>query len=91
MKILVEYNGKQYEFQYGYEVYIFDCAVSNNFDKTHTDNELKEFIYCVAECYLKDSNQTPLGHLTDYMATHWDELKGLSRYDILEKFYSTNF
>ena len=37
--------------------------------------------------YLKDSNQTPLGALSDYMAENWDKIKNLSRYDILEKFY----
>lgn len=77
MKIVIEHNGKQYNFQYGYEAYIFDCAMSNDFDKTHTDDELKEFICCVADCYLKDCNQTPLGYLTDFMAIHWNMLKRL--------------
>ena len=91
MKIVIEHNGKQYNFQYGYEAYIFDCAISNDFDKTHTVDELKEFIFCVADCYLKDCNQTPLGYLTDFMAIHWNMLKRVSRYEILERFYNSKF
>ena len=86
MKITIEYSNKIYNFEHGYETYIFCAAVNNEFDKTHPD-ELKDFIFLVGECYLKDSNQTPLGALSDYMAENWDKIKHLSRYDILEKFY----
>ena len=85
MKITIEYSNKIYNFEHGYETYIFCAAVNNEFDKTHPD-ELKDFIFLVGECYLKDSNQTPLGALSDYMAENWDKIKHLSRYDILEKF-----
>ena len=86
MKITIEYSNKIYNFEHGYETYIFCAAVNNEFDKTHPD-ELKDFIFLVGECYLKDSNQTPLGALSDYMAENWNKIKNLSRYDILEKFY----
>ena len=86
MKITIEYNDKIYNFEHGYEAYIFCAAINNEFDKTHP-NELKDFILLVSECYLKDSNQTPLGTLSDYMPENWNKIKRLSRYDILEKFY----
>ena len=86
MKIIIEYNNKIYNFENGYEAYIFCAAVNNEFDKTHS-TKLKDFVVLVGECYLKDSNQTPLGALSDYMAENWDKIKHLSRYDILEKFY----
>ena len=86
MKITIEYNNKIYNFEQGYETYIFCTAINNEFDKTHP-NELKDFVVLVGECYLKDSNQTPLGALSDYIAENWDKIKHLSRYDILEKFY----
>ena len=70
----------------GYEAYIFCAAINNEFDKTHP-NELKAYIFLVSECYLKDSNHTPLGELSDFMAENWDKIKYLSRFDILEKFY----
>ena len=63
MKITIEYSNKIYNFEHGYETYIFCAAVNNEFDKTHPD-ELKDFIFLVGECYLKDSNQTPLGALS---------------------------
>ena len=81
MKITIEYSNKIYNFEHGYETYIFCAAVNNEFDKTHPD-ELKDFIFLVGECYLKDSNQTPLGALSDYIAENWDKIKHLSRYDI---------
>ena len=44
MKITIEYSNKIYNFEHGYETYIFCAAVNNEFDKTHPD-ELKDFIY----------------------------------------------
>ena len=87
MEITIEYENKTYHFEYGYEAFIFSAAINNDFDKTHPD-ELKDFVFLVSECYLKDSNQTPLGTLADFMAKNWDKIKNLSRYDILEKFYN---
>ena len=42
MKITIEYSNKIYNFEHGYETYIFCAAVNNEFDKTHPD-ELKDF------------------------------------------------
>ena len=75
MKITITHNNKTYVFEHGFEVLIFDCAVNN------------DFICLVSDCYLKDLNQTPLGALSDYIAKNWNEVKELSRLDILEKFY----
>ena len=66
---------------------ILDYAIYHEIDKKYGIDGLKAFVYRVGDCYLKDSNKTPLGALTDYMAEHWEELKEESRYDILDKFY----
>lgn len=87
MKITVEYKNQIFEYKDGYHAYIFDYAVENDFDKKYGIEELKSFVYRVGECYLKDCNPTPLGSLTDFMAENWDNLKELSRYDILDRFY----
>ena len=34
MKITIEHNNKIYNFEHGYEAYIFCAAVNNEFDKT---------------------------------------------------------
>ena len=54
MKLTIEHNNKIYNFENGYEAYIFCAAVNNEFDKTHS-TELKDFVVLVGECYLKDS------------------------------------
>jgi len=87
LKITIEYENQVFEYQNGYQAYIFDYAIENEFDKKYGFEELKRFVYRVGECYLKDSNPTPLGTLTDFMAQNWETLKELSRYDILDKFY----
>ncbi|MBE5734724.1 MAG: hypothetical protein E7347_06770 [Clostridiales bacterium] len=87
LKITIEYENQVFEYQNGYQAYIFDYAIENEFDKKYGFEELKRFVYRVGECYLKDSNSTPLGTLTDFMAQNWESLKELSRYDILDKFY----
>lgn len=87
LKITIEYENQVFEYQDGYHAYIFDYAIENDFDKKYGFEELKRFVYRVGQCYLKDSNPTPLGALTDFMAENWESLKELSRYDILDKFY----
>lgn len=87
MKITVEYNDNIFIYKDGYHAYILDYAIYHEIDKKYGIDGLKAFVYRVGDCYLKDSNKTPLGALTDYMAEHWEELKEESRYDILDKFY----
>ena len=88
MKITVEYNNKKYEFTNTTHAYIFECAIENKFDKKYSHKTLMSFINLVYDCYMKDSNATPLGHLTDYMAKNWKKIKNLARYEILNKFYN---
>ena len=87
MKIIIEHKNKTYEFENGYHAYIFDNAIENDFDVIHGEENLLNFVYRVGECYLKDHNHTPLGHLTDFMAQNWNDIKELGRYEILDKFY----
>lgn len=83
MKVAVEHNGKTYEFPGGAQAYIFDVGTLNGIPE---DKLLKytEFVYWL---YIKDQNPTPLGHLADYIAEHWDEVQGLDKWTILEEFY----
>ena len=87
MKITIEYKNHVFHYEHGYQAYILDYALYHDIDQKYGINGLKDFVSRVAECYLKDSNTTPLGALTDFMAEHWEEIKDLSRYDILTKFY----
>ena len=87
MKITVEYKDNIFNYEHGYHVYILDYAIYHEIDKKYGIDGLKAFVYRVGECYLKDSNHTPLGAITDYMAKNWKKLKNKSRYDILDKFY----
>jgi len=87
MKITIEHENNTYIYEHGYQAYILDLAFYHDIDKKYGINGVKNFVSCVSECYLKDSNDTPLGALTDYMAEHWEEVKEMSRYDILDKFY----
>ena len=88
-KFQVVYNGKTLEFEHGAQLYIFDYALYWDIDKRGLD-VLKSFVYFVYRCYMKDSNTTPLGVLTDYIAKNWDELQdeNLGSYDILARFYA---
>ena len=85
MKITIEHNSKTYEFMSGVQAYIFDVGTLNGVPE---DKLLKytEFVYWL---YIKDQNPTPLGHLADYIAEHWEEVQGRTKWDILEDFYSS--
>lgn len=84
----VIYNNENYSFEFGSEVYVFHTGIYNKIDKKYGIKELLNYVNLVHECYLKDSNRTPLGDLCDYVAQHWKKLKNKGRYEILEKFYS---
>ena len=88
MKIRIEHENNIFVYEHGYQAYILDYALYHEIDKKYGLDEIKNFVFRVSECYLKDSNATPLGALTDYMAEHWEDIKKLSRYDILNKFYA---
>ena len=85
MKITVEHNNKTYEFNSGVQAYIFDVGTLNGFP----EDKLIKFVGFVEWLYIKDSNPTPVGHLADYIAEHWDEVQELDKWAILDKFYAT--
>ena len=85
MKITIEYNSRTYEFVNGVQAYIFDAGTINGVE----DDKLFEFVKFVYWLYIKDKNPTPLGHLCDYIAAHWDEVQALEKCAILEAFYET--
>ncbi len=83
----VKYKGKTYNFDCGAAVYIFDIATCNGFAEAHDERTLLDYIELVRECYIKDDNPTPLGHLADFIAENWDKVDLLTRREILTLFY----
>ncbi len=85
----IVYDNKIYSYKSGTETMIFDYGVNNELDRKYGLKALKEYVTLVHDLYLKDSNDTPLGKLCDYVAKHWKKLKNKSLYDILDEFYLT--
>lgn len=85
MKITIEYNNETYEFDSGTKAYIFDAGTINGVE----DDKLLNYVEFVHYLYLKDQNPTPLGHLADYIAEHWDKVQKLDKWTVLEEFYET--
>lgn len=85
MKITIEHNNKTYEFMSGVQAYIFDVGTLNGIP----EEKLLDFTEFVYWLYIKDQNPTPLGHLADYIAEHWEEVQGLDKWEILEGFYNS--
>ena len=88
LKFTVTYGKHTFEYQYGSQVYIFHAGIYNNVDKKYGFKGLREYVEFVHDCYLSDSNHTPLGALADYVALHWKKLKNKDRYDLLDEFYT---
>ena len=83
----VNYKNNVYTYNSGTEAMIFDYGVNNDLDRKYGKKALLEYVELVYELYLKDSNDTPLGALCDYVEKHWKKLRNKSRYEILEEFY----
>lgn len=85
MSFYVTTPAKTYEFDSGFEVYIFDHGIMNGLE----GEDLIKYISFVSDLYLKDNNPTPLGHLCDYVAQHWEDVQKLDRYETLSNFYDS--
>lgn len=71
------------------EAIVLQCAVDNEFFKTHNIRQIKSYIAKVTDCYYADSNSTDLGDLADFIADNWDNdnIAKASRYEVLENYY----
>ena len=69
----VKYKQKTYAFSEGSEAYIFHTGIYNGIDEKYSLETLLEYVSLTQDCYLKDSNRTPLGALADYVAENWEK------------------
>ena len=88
LKFTVTYGKHTFTFEQGSKAYIFHTGVYNDIDKKYGIKSLLEYVDFVHDCYIEDSNRTPLGSLGDYIAAKWKTIKNKSLYDVLEKFYA---
>jgi hypothetical protein len=88
LKFTVTYGKHTFTFEQGSKAYIFHTGVYNDIDKKYGIKGLLEYVDFVHDCYIEDSNRTPLGSLGDYIAAKWKKIKNKSLYDVLEKFYA---
>ena len=88
VKIQITYKYDIYAFEYGSQAYIFHTGIYNDVYGKYSIDGLLDYTALVLDCYLSDSNRTPLGELCDYIAERWNEIKDLGKYEILDKFYS---
>ena len=93
IKFTVTYRKRNYEFEYGSQAYIFHTGIYKGLDKRFGIKVLLEYVAYVHECYLSDSNKTPLGELCDYVASHWKRIQHSDKtiYDMLDDFYTYIF
>ena len=86
--VKVIYNGVEYPFEFGSQAYIFQTGLYNDIHKRFGIKNLLEYVSLVHDCYISDSNRTPLGALADYVAEHWRKIRKKGRHEILDEFYS---
>ena len=86
--VTVTYNGVEYTFEFGSQAYIFQTGLYNDIHKRFGIKGLLEYVVVVHDCYISDSNRTPLGALADYVAEHWRKIRKKGRHEILDEFYS---
>ena len=87
LNFIITYGKDTFSFTQGSKAYIFHTGVYNDIVKKYGIRGLLEYVDFVHDCYIEDSNRTPLGALADYIAAKWKKIKNKSLYDVLEKFY----
>lgn len=88
LKFTVTYGKDTFAFEQGSKAYIFHTGVYNDIDKKYGIKGLLEYVSYVFDCYLSDSNHTPLDALADYIARNWEKLKNKNCHDLLDEFYT---
>lgn len=83
----IKYGKHTFEYENGAELYIFHTGIHNEFDKRYGIKGLLAYTAFVYDCYIEDSNPTPLGRLGDYIAHHWKKAQKQGIYETLDKFY----
>ena len=91
IKFQVTYRQKTYAFSSGSEVYIFHAGIYKDMDELYGIDILLKFVELTYDCYISDSNRTPLGSLADYIAENWEQIQELSNKEIFERFYNEEF
>lgn len=86
--VKVTYNGIEYPFEFGSQAYIFQTGLYNDIHERYGIKGLLQYVSVVHDCYISDSNRTPLGEFADYVAERWGNLKEKGRHDILNEFYN---
>lgn len=85
--VTVNYKGKQFNFNFASQAYVFQTGIYNDIEDNYGINGLLEYTDFVHQCYIKDDRRTPLGPLADYIAERWEEIKTKAINEILEDFY----
>lgn len=87
--VKVFFNGTEYSFDFGFQAYIFHTGICNEFHKKYGQSALLKYVTTVQDCYIADSNRTPLGALADYIAEHWIQAQQMGKRELLDVFYES--
>lgn len=86
--VKVTYNGVEYPFEFGSQAYVFQTGLYNDIHERYGIKGLLRYVSLVHDCYLSDSNRTPLGEFADFVAARWRKIRKKDRNEILDEFYS---
>lgn len=86
--VKVTYNGVEYTFEFGSQAYVFQTGLYNDIHERYGIKGLLQYVSLVHDCYLSDSNRTPLGEFADFVAARWRKIRKKERNEILDEFYS---
>lgn len=90
-EVSVSFQGYQYSFPFGSQAYIFHTGILNGFYDGHGIDGLLRYVSFVHQCYLNDSDRTPLGFLADYVAENWAVVRNKPCQEVLSRFYASIF
>lgn len=87
VKFTVNYKAETYVFDYGVKAYIFHTGIYWELDDKYGLDVLLEYTDYIFDCYISDSNRTPVGALADYIAEHWERYRNVGVRTALDDFY----
>lgn len=87
VKFQAIYKGKNYEFDDGLVVYMFEKGIQYEIDVNYGKSALKKYAEKTAECIINDRNEPQIEKFAKFMADCWDIVCDMDCYELLDYYY----
>lgn len=87
IKFQVINDGKTYDFDTGLKAYIFHIGIRFEHHNQYGIEALLHYVDLVSNCVLSDINSTVVADFAAFVSDHWEAIKDMDKYELLDFYY----